>query len=299
VNKKGVFISYRRETGADVARVIQSFLEGKGYDVFLDVDTLQSGHFDDQLLAQIGSRKHFVIICSSGALDRCVEPSDWVRLEISHALASKCNVVPVMLPGFTWKPMEALPPEIASLRDHNAFQYSHSHWGHTRHELLKFLRKNNDPPLWAKWKALMLRVAVAAIVVLLGILAWWILRPPPDPLEVLVQRCAKLARAFATEMESPTADSVVTIAEEVASTIEALEDYPALADAIRDRSPEDLRESLESVRSTLLRHTLRLRDMEESLTAEQSLSLFKAVGRIWKSRGAVVEVLDDAAAPKP
>ena len=130
-----VFISYRRENASESARIFQQFLEGKGLRVFLDVDSLGSGHFDKQILQHIDQCRHFLFIASPGSLDRCVNEDDWVRLEIAHALKTKKNVVPVVMAKFEWpKPID-LPEEIRELQRNNAFTYSHEYWRETQDKL--------------------------------------------------------------------------------------------------------------------------------------------------------------------
>jgi formylglycine-generating enzyme required for sulfatase activity len=136
----GVFISYRRGMGSEVARILQEFLEGQGFDVFLDVDSLGAGHFDEQLLEQIESRRNFVLVCSPGSLDRCANEGDWVRREIAHALKTQRHIVPVTLPQFTWPSGGTLAQEIADLQRHNAFEYSHMHWRLIKPRLVEMLR---------------------------------------------------------------------------------------------------------------------------------------------------------------
>lgn len=134
-----VFISYRRDGGADVARLIQSYLEGHGFRVFLDVDELGTGHFDAQILKQIENCEHFLMICSPGALERCSSPDDWVRREIAHAIQCSRKIVPVTLAGFRWPPKESLPAEIAPFIGFNSFEYSHTHWKLSGRRLLGML----------------------------------------------------------------------------------------------------------------------------------------------------------------
>lgn len=43
-----VFIIYRREGGAETARLLRIALNQQGYRVFPDVDHLSSGHFDER-----------------------------------------------------------------------------------------------------------------------------------------------------------------------------------------------------------------------------------------------------------
>ena len=99
-----IFISYRREGGADFARQMQLALKTKGYNVFLDFDALKDGVFDRRIEAAIKSSKLFLFILSPHSLDRCKNEGDWVRLEIECALLSQCHIVPVnpnaMFQGF-------------------------------------------------------------------------------------------------------------------------------------------------------------------------------------------------------
>ena len=138
--KTGVFISYRRTSGAAEARILETFLSGKGFDVFLDVDDLASGHYDVQLLGQISTREHFLLVCSPGVFDRCQDEDDWVRREIGQAIITERNIVPIELPGFVWPTRDSLPPDIAPLTAHNAFKYDHSHWKDIREKLLRMLQ---------------------------------------------------------------------------------------------------------------------------------------------------------------
>ena len=140
MSDNSVFISYRRGNGGDIARIVQEFLEGQGFDVFLDVDGLGSGHFDDQLLTQIAARRSFIFICSEGSLDRCVNEGDWVRREIVHALKTGRHIVPFVMPRFVWPTSDALPQEMAEFQRHNSFEYSHSHWKHIKPKLAEMLR---------------------------------------------------------------------------------------------------------------------------------------------------------------
>lgn len=141
MTNKRVFISYRRETGGEVARLLQSFLEVHGFDVFLDVDGLGTGHFDRQLLREIESRPHFLLVCSPGALDRCTDPADWVRREIAHAIQHGRHIVPIVLPNFAWPAVGSLPTDISEVCRHNHFEYSHRHWKLTRDSLRVLLEQ--------------------------------------------------------------------------------------------------------------------------------------------------------------
>ncbi len=84
-----IFISYRREGGEFLGKMIYDRLSQKGYRVFYDVETLTSGHFNTQLYHVIEECQDFLLLLTPGSMDRCCRDSDdWVRSEIRHAL--KC-----------------------------------------------------------------------------------------------------------------------------------------------------------------------------------------------------------------
>lgn len=93
-----IFISYRRSNGSDLASLFKFILNLKGFKVFFDVDSLQAGHFGNNLIKNVQRAKNFILILTPNALDRCVDDHDnmdWVRKEISTALVSNCNIIPV------------------------------------------------------------------------------------------------------------------------------------------------------------------------------------------------------------
>lgn len=77
-----VFISYRRSNGSHLASLLKVYLQLRGFTVFLDVERLESGRFDLNLLKSIRDSKNFVLVLSPNALDRCMgddEGKDWVH----------------------------------------------------------------------------------------------------------------------------------------------------------------------------------------------------------------------------
>ncbi len=135
----GVFISYRREGGAETARLVRKELEARGWRVFLDVDDLKSSYFDDRLLREIENADGFVLILSPGSLDRCAEPDDWLRREIAHALVRGKRIVPVLKEGFRFPPKESLPADVRELLRHNAVLYSHNFFEAAMSKVATFL----------------------------------------------------------------------------------------------------------------------------------------------------------------
>lgn len=108
-----VFISYRREGGADLAHLLRIALERRGHTVFLDVRELRAGPFDTALLRNIEAIPNFVVLLTPGCLDRCGEQGDWFRREVAHALASGRRVIPVRREGFSPPPESDLPDDMA------------------------------------------------------------------------------------------------------------------------------------------------------------------------------------------
>src|SRR3954462_11906469 len=97
--EKTVFLSYCR-TNAPWALAIYQDLTQHGYDVFFDFTGIASGDFERVILENIKARAHFLVLLTPSALERCIEPDDWLRREIETALATRRNVVPLMLEGF-------------------------------------------------------------------------------------------------------------------------------------------------------------------------------------------------------
>ena len=62
--------------------LLKVHLQLRGFTVFLDVEKLEAGKFDNNLLDSIGKAKCFLLVCSPNALDRCIdddEHKDWVH----------------------------------------------------------------------------------------------------------------------------------------------------------------------------------------------------------------------------
>lgn len=95
------FISYRREASAMVARAVFQDLRAHRVDVFMDVESIGSGRFDAILKHQIAARPYFLLILTPRALDRCVQPGDWLSREIEHALDTQRVIVPIVTPEFS------------------------------------------------------------------------------------------------------------------------------------------------------------------------------------------------------
>ncbi len=127
MDQKSIFISYRRNLSKHLARSVYLDLKHHGWDVFLDVNTIDSGDFDRIILNQIAARAHFVLLISPGSLERCANPGDWVLREIEEAVRLERNIVPVIEEGADYsREMGYLPEDLrAVLSKKNALPLPH------------------------------------------------------------------------------------------------------------------------------------------------------------------------------
>lgn len=128
-HKYDVFISYRRNGGAQYARILQLMLAQRGYKVFLDYDELKEGRFSDRIKAAIEDAPVFMLVLSKDSLERCVNDGDWVREEIMHAYERKKTFIPVD-PDKTFDGVKAdVPKEVREVAEE--YQRSEINFGQT------------------------------------------------------------------------------------------------------------------------------------------------------------------------
>lgn len=120
-DQRKVFLSYRRSLSGWLARSVYQWLRGEGFDVFMDVENLDSGQFPDVILHQIEARPHFVVALIPGTLQRTVDKGDWLCREIEHAIRQQRNIVPLLADNFSFAAEERtlagkeFPPTIKEL----------------------------------------------------------------------------------------------------------------------------------------------------------------------------------------
>jgi hypothetical protein len=112
-HKYDIFLSYRRDGGEAMATLLHERLTRRGYRVFLDIESLNSGTFNTKLLSVIEQCADVIVICSRGSFDRCVNDGDWLRAEIAHAFKHGKNIIPILMRGFEWPGY--LPADIRGL----------------------------------------------------------------------------------------------------------------------------------------------------------------------------------------
>ncbi len=132
-----VFISYRRDGGFEMARLIYEHLKSIGLNPFFDLEELRSGQFNVKLYKAIEESANFLLVLPPKSLDRCVNQDDWLRLEIEHAISKEKNIIPLMMNGFDWP--ENLPSSIARLQFYNGVKMSREYFDATISRLFNML----------------------------------------------------------------------------------------------------------------------------------------------------------------
>ncbi|XP_005327873.2 NAD(+) hydrolase SARM1 [Ictidomys tridecemlineatus] len=137
-----VFISYRRNSGSQLASLLKVHLQLHGFSVFIDVEKLEAGKFEDKLIQSVMGARNFVLVLSPGALDKCMldhDCKDWVHKEIVTALSCGKNIVPV-IDGFEWPEPQALPEDMQAVLTFNGIKWSHEYQEATIEKIIRFLQ---------------------------------------------------------------------------------------------------------------------------------------------------------------
>jgi hypothetical protein len=178
----GLFLSYRRDDSAGhVGRLYDALRARLGGDrVFMDIDRIRPGEDFVQSLdkAIAGSSTLLVIIGNRWLSERLRDPKDFVRQEISVALAKGLQVIPVLVQGARMPAAEDLPEDLQAMARRQAFELSDQRWPDDVARLCQSLPMPVMPvtgtPKWV-W------AGVAAVVVVFAVQkALW--NPTPAPI---------------------------------------------------------------------------------------------------------------------
>lgn len=143
-----IFISYRRDGGYEMARLLYEHLKNLGLKPFFDLEELRAGPFNVKLYSVIEECENFVLVLPPNALDRCAAADDWLRLEVEHAIKLNKNIIPLMMQNFTWP--AALPATMERLPHYNGVHMSREYFNASIAKLismLKSVRDNADRPI--------------------------------------------------------------------------------------------------------------------------------------------------------
>ncbi|XP_078536248.1 NAD(+) hydrolase SARM1 isoform X3 [Lissotriton helveticus] len=137
-----VFISYRRNTGSQLASLLKVHLQLHGFTAFIDVEKLEAGKFEDKLIQSVISARNFILVLSVGSLDKCMgdtDCKDWVHKEIATALECGKNIVPVT-DHFEWPDPLSLPEDMRAVLKFNGIKWSHEYQDATIEKIIRFLQ---------------------------------------------------------------------------------------------------------------------------------------------------------------
>lgn len=140
-----IFISYRREGGAQYARILQLMLTQRGYEVFLDYDELTDGVFSEHIKTAIKNSSVFMLILSAHSMDRCINEDDWVRQEIMLALSEGKQIIPVD-PDKSFDGIPANSPDFINTVA-NSYSRSEINFGQTLGVTVDFMIDNRIVPI--------------------------------------------------------------------------------------------------------------------------------------------------------
>lgn len=137
-----IFISYRRDGGYEMARLLYEHLKNLGLNPFFDLEELRSGPFNAKLYNVIEESENFVLVLPPHGLDRCVSPDDWLRLEIQHAVQKNKNIIPLMMQGFSWP--SVMPAGLEKLPNYNGVHMSREYFNASIEKLIGMLSGIHD-----------------------------------------------------------------------------------------------------------------------------------------------------------
>lgn len=133
------FIGYRRDRGSELAMLIKSELNHRGYRVFLDVDNLPPGHFDRVIIQTIKRTPSFILLLSADAFQPGYDATDWFYQEITCAINERKKIIPIIMPGFTYDNLTHFPDGLKTISRHHAIEYSHEYCNAMIEKVARFL----------------------------------------------------------------------------------------------------------------------------------------------------------------
>jgi TIR domain len=193
-----VFISYRRDDAAGYARAVCDELARHFGDqqVFMDVDDIGAGQtFGDVIEAHVGAARVVLVLIGrrwlgerDGTPARIHDEGDFVRREVSAALARGASVIPVLLDGAPLPAAAQLPEALRPLLARNALELHNTRFATDMQRLVQTLRgllgeqrPARPRPRMTWWVAL-----AAAVLIVAGVAAWFTLRTGGVPVPASV-----------------------------------------------------------------------------------------------------------------
>lgn len=138
-----VYLTYPRQSGAELASLIKIQLEARGLEVMLD--SHDSACLSERTLSQIMECKHMILVLTAGGLDTCLskggteDTEDLLHEEIVAALAAGTKIIPVTA-DFQWPGPEEMPEDIREIASFNSVRWVHDYQDACLDKLDRFIR---------------------------------------------------------------------------------------------------------------------------------------------------------------
>lgn len=150
---KDVFISYRRNGGATIARLLCDVLNQRNISTFFDKESLGEGDFENAIEKNLHAARNFILIVSpklfdrgrdaSGQYDLKLTEADWVYREIRIALEAGKPIIPIFVDGENEFPAH-LPPGVEGISKKDALTFGHDHFEPELRKLISRIKTNKD-----------------------------------------------------------------------------------------------------------------------------------------------------------
>ena len=137
-NMLDVFISYRREGGATVARLLYDILKSREISAFMDAETLSRGDYEKSIQINIKNSKNFLLVMAPGTLE-----SEWVQTEVKLALQYKKNIIPIFVNGVDRFP-DVIPNGLGAIKSLNAITFNHENFEANMNKLMSWLETKHN-----------------------------------------------------------------------------------------------------------------------------------------------------------
>ena len=149
-----IFISYRRQGGAEKAELTKGELAKRGFRedrMFMDTRSLSSGNYMEGILKAIDASRNLVVIVTKDSFKDLSEESPWAK-EIAHALKIGKTIVPIYFDGINEIKPDELPASFQRLAFENAVIYVHQYADASFDRLVERLsREPRKLPKWGLW----------------------------------------------------------------------------------------------------------------------------------------------------
>lgn len=146
-----IFISYRRESGEDKARILNQFLSAFGYRVFFDHEAGMTGEFETEILAAVEIAPVFLMLLTPDCFARCVNDGDWVSREIERAVKLEKHIIPIR-PNYDFDFMtlpSGIPDHVMRLKDLEFAEIDfHRNFRPTAESMIETMIRNVVQPSW-------------------------------------------------------------------------------------------------------------------------------------------------------